>query len=497
MKVAVRTDASVQMGFGHLRRCVSLAQALRETGAEVRFLTRALGVGSEALLEEHGFHNPITLPAPISGFEPDPTISHSAWAEVSQQRDIDETITSLGGWAPDWLVVDHYALNANWHDAVRDAIGCRIAVIDDLADRDLSTDLLIDHNFHPDHRHKYAARLARPARGLYGPRYALLAPAFARSPSYAFSPQVRSIGIFMGGSDAPNFSELALEAVFAAGFDGDVEVVTTSANPHLDRLRARTANRQNVSLVCDLPDLSGFFSRHDLQIGAGGGATWERCCIGVPAILLVAAKNQVEVVTELASQKVVAEPEAPNVESLASLLKSMIEDSELRRELAANSAALVDGQGALRVALAMLASELKVRPVTQCDARALFDWRNAVENRRMMNNQEELVWANHIDWLDRVLRDKRRLLFIGEVGGQAVGSIRFDIGEDGVAEPSILLDPSFHGLGLGPYLLGAGEAMTGASTFHAVVLKRNRASQVLFERAGYAPTGPESWRKVL
>lgn len=497
MKVAVRTDASVQMGFGHLRRCISLARALRHAGSEVRFATRALGVEGTALLKDNGFHDLVTLPAPTSGFEPDPAIAHSSWAGVSQKRDIDETITNLGEWAPDWFVVDSYAFDASWHNAVRDAIGCRVAVIDDLADRDLSADLLIDHNLHPDHRLKYAGRLLRPTRVLNGPRYALLAPAFAAASPYAFSPKVRSIGVFMGGSDAPNFSELAFEAVMAASFDGDIEVVTTSANPHLERLRARIAEDRNASLVCDLPDLSDFFSRHDLQIGAGGGATWERCCMGVPTILLVAAENQTGVVTELASKGVVESTEKASVEALAQLVRELIADTDRRRELATKAAALVDGYGALRAALAMLASKLTVRPVIKEDARVLFEWRNAVENRQMMSNKEALLWHDHIDWLDRVLRDEQRLFFVGEVGSQAVGSIRFDFSDDGAAEPSLHLDPRFHGLGLGPYLLEAGEIATGASTFHALVLEHNRPSQLLFERSGYTQTGPESWRKVL
>ena len=142
----------------------------------------------------------------------------------------------------------------------------------------------------------------------------------------------------------------------------------------------------------------------------------------------------------------------------------------------------------------MLAGRLQVRPATQGDAQALFNWRNAEQNRVMMTNPGEMEYSGHVAWLERVLADDDRRLFVGEVGGQPVGSIRFDI-EDGVAEVSLHLDPKFHGLGLGPKLLAAGEAASGALAFIATVLEKNRPSQLLFERSGYTRLSPQSWRK--
>ncbi|NTZ43424.1 UDP-2,4-diacetamido-2,4,6-trideoxy-beta-L-altropyranose hydrolase [Altererythrobacter sp. SALINAS58] len=494
MRVAIRVDASLQMGTGHLHRSLSLAQALRALGAQVRFVTRYLGVDSAAIMREQRFDAVHVLPA-SENRKPDDSIAHAAWAQVHQEDDVYQTTAELEAFDPDWVVVDSYSFDAQWHDSVREALDCRIAVIDDLADRNISADLLIDHNLDDDHDEKYVGVLRRPAKLLGGPQYGLLAPAFARGEKYEFWSEVRGIGIFMGGGDALNFTEKVFEAVVAAGFEGALEIVTTSANPHLPRLRKLTAGRCDTSISVDLPDLVAFFARHDLQIGAGGGATWERCCIGVPSVLIITAGNQNVVAPQLASRGIAATPSQTTVDAIAATIRALIDDPELRRELARKARETVDGNGANRVAVAMLADTLTVRPAAAGDSENLFNWRNAPENRVMMNNPEEMDWARHVAWLDRVLSDTARKLFVGEVGGQPVGSIRFDLEESGATEVSLHLDPGFHSLGLGPHLLAAGEAASGADVFVAKVLEKNRPSQLLFERGGYTRTAPESWRK--
>ncbi|EAQ29443.1 flaR protein (flaR) [Erythrobacter sp. NAP1] len=489
-------DASVEMGIGHLQRCLSLARALQDLNTDVRFVTRDLGIASAKTILDRGFDRTVTLPAIDELFEPDPAIPHSRWANVSQDRDAEETISALEEFRPDWLVVDHYAFDAHWHDRVSSALDCRIAVIEDLADRAIDADLLLDHNLAPDHRAKYDERLVGKTRILGGTRYALLAPAYADAPPYEFSEQVRSIGVFMGGSDAPNYSELVVDALVEARFDGPVEIVTTSANPHLESLRQRVEALPNAMLSFDLPDLAAFFARHDLQIGAGGGATWERCCIGVPTLLVIAAENQNVVVPELAARGIVATVEDPTPQRIAGRITSLIGNPIERRGLASKARETVDGLGAVRVGLSMLKDTLSVRRATNEDARRLFDWRNAPENRAMMTNPEELAWADHVAWLSRVLADETRLLLIGHVGERDIGSIRFDLDEQGAAEVSLHIDARFHALGLGPKLLAAGEKESGASTFLATVLSKNRPSQALFERSGYERTGTQDWRKT-
>ena len=156
MRVAFRVDASSAIGTGHVRRSVALAAALRAQGDEVAFVTRDLGHDCSALLREAASDRIIVLPRPSRrSFRPDPAIAHAAWAEISSDEDAGETSKALKPWRPDWLVVDSYAFGAQWHRAVKSGLGCPIAAIDDLGDRAMACEALIDHTYHVDHRAKH------------------------------------------------------------------------------------------------------------------------------------------------------------------------------------------------------------------------------------------------------------------------------------------------------------------------------------------------------
>lgn len=497
-RVAIRVDASAAIGTGHLRRCLSLAQALLEQGAQTSLVVRALdGVAAQVLHDAPcSVH---WLPAP----DPDlPAVSqhtpHAAWAGVTWEQDAQDTLAALTPQNTDWLVVDHYAFDALWHDAVRSALGCRLLVIDDTADRTLSADALLDHNWAPDHRAKYAGRLIREPRWLAGPRHALLSPAYRSAPRHAWQHEVRSIGVFMGGTDPGGISARVLGACRAAGFAGRVEVVSTSANPHLNDLRSACAHDTGATLTLDEPDLAAFFARHDLQVGAGGGATWERCCIGAPTIAIALADNQLAVVPGLASLGAVREA---TEHTLTDVLRELIADPSARQALGEKAAAQVDGRGAQRVALHLLRDTLHLRPATLADAPLLHAWRNHPAVRAVSGSGEAIAFEDHQGWMQRVLQSPERWLWVAQVGDLPVGSIRFDRLETGHLEVSLYTDPQLQGLGLGSRLLLAGErqmqqALQAPFTVEATVLAGNTTSQKLFEGGGYHG-GPLRYNKTI
>ena len=100
---------------------------------------------------------------------------YPSWLGVSQERDAEETITALGGRRVDWLVVDHYSLDATWERSLR-SHSERLLVITDLTGREHECDILLNQNYG-------AERGAQGAAGaghlLLGSRYALLRPEFA------------------------------------------------------------------------------------------------------------------------------------------------------------------------------------------------------------------------------------------------------------------------------------------------------------------------------
>jgi UDP-2,4-diacetamido-2,4,6-trideoxy-beta-L-altropyranose hydrolase len=511
MRIAIRVDASRQIGTGHLRRCLSIAEALARAGAEVRFVSREHDDVGRGVFGSSDF--PMTWLPPPTEFGAPPATNggfppHLHWAGVDQTFDALETIEALTRFEPHWLVIDHYAFDATWHGLVRQVLGSQLMAIDDLGDRTLKVDVLVDANPAADHRKKYSAWLRPEARLLGGPRYAILSNAYLTSPRYVFRSEVRSLGIFMGGTDPCGASARVLHICRdEIGFAGPIEVVSTSANPNLHALRSSCDARHGVQLTLDLPDLSGFYARHDVQIGAGGTATYERCRMGAPSVAIAVAANQLTVIPVMKAAgilRVARLDDLPNhlasedAEDLASAVRALIADPEARRDLSEKGRALIDGRGTDRIALCLLAPTLGVRTATLDDGQMLHAWRDHPETRAMSGNSASIPLDGHMEWLASKLADADCRLFVAEIGGTAVGSIRFDRQSDEAWEVSLYLDPDLTGLGLGRYLLQAGErAMrmeVGDVAFTAIVMPGNETSARLFTNAGYSG-GPRRYDK--
>lgn len=490
--VLFRVDASSRLGLGHLRRCISLALALRRQGADVHFLYAQSDLDCDEVLGSVGISS-TCLQSTIAG----------------AAEDAAAFIKAAISLRPDWIVVDHYHLDADWHEAVSQGLGCRLAVIDDLADRPLSADALIDHNWLPPsgHREKYRRCLRKqPDQCFFGPRFALLDAAYCGSLRFMVRSDVNSIGIFLGGTDPAQLTVDVLKACrVVAGFNGPIEIVSTNGNLGLGALKQAVADDKNASLSIDLPNLADFYRRHDLQIGAGGGASWERCAIGVPSLTLSVAENQRAVIPALAELGAIAT--TPNNSQLAigQAVQALLASATQRQALTQISQALVDGLGAVRVALGLLSvfpAQLHVRPVTFTDAEMIWAWRNHPATRSVSRQKAEIPLDAHCRWLTKLMSSDHVMFQIGMVGQRPVGVVRFDPMPQVMGkEVSIYLDPALHGLGLGKRLLLAAEAdllsKKGPTVLHAEVLPDNRASAQLFLSAGYSATSPTTFVKNL
>ena len=300
-RVAFRVDASTQIGSGHVVRCLALADVLAERGAEVTFICRAHEGNLEPLIRSRGFRV-VMLMAPVpprasAACKPCPAPHHSSWLGASAESDASQCRVALEGSNWDWIVVDHYALDAHWEAMVR-PLARRLMVIDDLADRDHECDLLVDQNLGRQDA-DYRPRVPAICSLLTGPSYALLRPEFAglRAASLA-RPKVSKIGrilVSMGGVDQPNATGKVLDtlATLPSMVGVEVLVVMGQSAPWLPRVREQVARLHfRAEVRVNITDMAQQMSDCDLSIGAAGGTAWERCCLGLPSVLVVLADNQ-------------------------------------------------------------------------------------------------------------------------------------------------------------------------------------------------------------
>jgi len=294
--LAFRVDASTYMGIGHVMRCLALARAVCTDGDSVVFICREHDGNVCDLIEQHGY-SVARLPrsVPTDGVKDTGTEVDSLGA--TWEADAADTIAAIVrlGSAPDWLVVDHYAIDRQWEGAVR-AVVRRIMTIDDLGNRVHDCDILLDQNLHDDSQRLYEERLLPGTLRFFGPKYAILRPEFA-DPSQirARDGAIDRILVSFGGSDVENQSVTVLRAI--AGLSEappQTTIVLGPSNPNRDALRDAARGYKWVTVLETTNRMAALMCAADLGIGTCGIAAWERCAIGLPSLVSVDAANQRE-----------------------------------------------------------------------------------------------------------------------------------------------------------------------------------------------------------
>ncbi len=343
MNVLFRADAAVDIGTGHVVRCLTLANRLTQEGIAVTFACRSLPGDMNHWIAEQGF-------ALITWEADDPTVLPPPVTHYLQQH------------SPDWLVVDHYRLDAQWERSVRDWVG-RILVIDDLADRHHHCDLLLDQNYflHPEVR--YQGLLPPTAQCLLGPAYALLRPEFETvrldllASKKRQRPALKRIQVCFGGSDPTGETLNALEALSSLRLpDCEVDVIVGASNPAKTSIQSLCAQKTGWHFHCQTPHMARLMAEADLAIGAGGTTTWERLCLGLPAIVIAVADNQRQICQEVAdagAQLYLGTTGTVSAEQIAQSVLSFAHNPALLKPYTDSGLQLVDGRGVNRLLSAL------------------------------------------------------------------------------------------------------------------------------------------------
>lgn len=490
VKVAIRVDATANIGTGHFMRCLTLADELKKQGVWIRFVSRNLPSHLCDLLDEKGME--FVALSNEAARENTDELAHAVWLGTSQAQDASETQRAIADHVWDWMIVDHYSLDARWESAMRKRAK-KIMVIDDIADRQHDCDVLLDQNYYRDMQTRYDGKVPERCRMLLGPRYALLREEFQilRSQFQPRTGEVKRILMFFGGVDAGNYTGQAINALSGLDIEGaEVDVVIGAQHPHRTEIEQACAVQGYVCHV-QTPRMAELMAAADLAVGAGGTAIWERCCLGLPALSICVAENQRKQIADAAEAGMLYAPEGK--EDPTALIrfhaKALMENPSLLKLISAVGMRTVDGKGPLRVAGSMNARGIELRVAIDTDSRKLFEWRNHPAIRAVSRNSLPIAWEDHLEWFNSQRASKDKALLIGHADDRAVGVVRFDM-EGEAAEISIYLVPDGGFEGQGRNLLLNAEKWLQTNRpdikcIRANVLGKNSVSQRLFTGANY------------
>ena len=335
MQVVFRADGGADVGAGHIQRCRALAQALVLSGSNCLFASTP---ESQTLL-------------------PEDACRQFTWTDVQPDADAQAVGRSVSRLV-DWLVVDHYGLDAKFEQSAR-AWAKRIMVIDDVPGRQHDCDLLLDQN---QTNEKAWRNLVPPmAAVLAGPRYALLRREVSDVIAARGARQSRVVLVF-GASDPHSMTERLLPSVVEALPDSwTLDVVAGPANTRHETLRAMCASL-GAEFHHAPRDIVAIFAQSRIAITAGGSTCWELCALGVPILVVVDSNNQEGVaftVTSAGAGVPFRGSDADMAQKLARSVRELVADPERQKRMGQVGRSLVDGQGPRRVVDAMLAKAQK------------------------------------------------------------------------------------------------------------------------------------------
>ena len=351
-----RTDASDKIGKGHVIRCLKLASAMRMHGAECYFICRKHEGNLIKRIQKEKFKVYV-----LNNFKDSEkrkindssNLVHSKWLGADWETDAKDTIMTLGLMKADLIVVDHYALDNRWEQRLRPYTKS-IMVIDDLADRNHDCDFLLNQNLGSS-ADLYKNLIPRNCYQFYGPNYALIDPIYQLTRS-KLKPRLSKISrvlIYFGsGKDSIRLIENILIILNEPKlYDLKIDIVIDDKIKHLSTIHKILKVKKNIRVYSNLSDLAVLMLNADIAIGAGGSTTWERCCLGLPTILIVSAINQK--LTAESMHKAGAAIVLNKGKNLTSKIKEaiflLLNDTDLYNKMSKKAFSICDGNGIDRI----------------------------------------------------------------------------------------------------------------------------------------------------
>ena len=342
--LVIRADANVEIGTGHIMRCLALAQAWKSAGRKCTFASAQCPPALQRAIRDEGFEY---LPM---------------YSETGSEEDAQELCALAGKQKSTWVVVDGYQFGSEYQNSIKKADLDLLFIDDNGHAGRYSADLVLNQNVHAS-ADQYEDR-ERYTQLLLGPAFAMLRREFDEWKGWKreIPGTARNVLITMGGSDPENLTERVMRALYQVGVNGlSVVVAVGASNPNretLERAALDSKIEMDVEENCRMPELMAWA---DCAISAAGSTCWEMCLLGLPAVIIPVAENQMisaSKLDQLGAFKSLSFCDSSGTR-LAEQMTQLLNSFEVRLRMSQIARSLVDGNGASRVVSAMM------KPVAQ------------------------------------------------------------------------------------------------------------------------------------
>jgi spore coat polysaccharide biosynthesis predicted glycosyltransferase SpsG len=324
--VLILTECGADIGFGHLTRCLSLAEAFRNAGVNAQIWIEA--------------------DDSISGQLPD-SVRLVSWHEALDSLDAELSRASA-------VIVDSYQVTEGQiGQAVR--ANAKVAVIDDVFRRQPQVGAVIDWTVG-------AECFAFPEKlpgvcYLLGSRYCAVRPEFETAARRNFPASPRTLLTTFGAADPSGVTGPVLAMLQQRFPDCDKAVVLGPAfrDPSIQQMQdARTSFHPSV----DARQMKALMAQADIAVCAGGQTLYELASQGLPPAIVSAIDNQKDDIRGFIDAGFGVDGGSCDRPGFLDVLASSIHSlwpAAVRERHSAAGRQCVDGLGAGRVVAALLA----------------------------------------------------------------------------------------------------------------------------------------------
>lgn len=307
MNIVFRVDATPSIGGGHVGRCLTLASKLRDMGHYCLFVMREHSDYLGRQVKYAGF--PMVM-LPYTDGHIVESNSYESWVGAPWEDDANQTYQVIVDYFINninWIIVDHYGLDARWERLFIDR-NIRVGVIDDLVNRPHCSEFVLDQTCGRTSL-EYQSLVDDNTKLFVGEEYCLLREEFFLARNEAIKKRksfdkIRRILVNFGSTDPCGHTLNTLKGLSGITFSQSVEVLVLigSSCPFLQDIKQKIKDLPyRVTMHIDSNQVANLITNSDIGIGAAGATTWERCFLGLPTLLVKTAENQADVINRVVS----------------------------------------------------------------------------------------------------------------------------------------------------------------------------------------------------
>lgn len=476
----VRADANIEIGNGHLMRCMSIAQAWKEKGGRVIFCSCCDTPDlKNKIIAQHIEWTDIKSSHPKPG-----DLSFLIDLILRLKSEKTKTQTRIH------LIIDGYHFTPEYQKKIK-GTGIKTIVIDDYHHHNkYYADIIVNQNIGAEKIHYICSA---DTQMLLGTRYIMLRKEFRdfKSTLPTDVERLSRILVTMGGSDPNNVTATVIDALKTLSLEHmSVKIIVGPSNPHLSYLKEQI-RRLNLEFEIhfNVDNMAPFMVWADAAITAGGSTCWELCRMEVPLLIITTAENQLALTAELNRHKAginLGWHQDVTAKSICNALDQLVNKPKMRISMVKNASRLVDGKGIKRLIRHIRFGSVTFTPAIEKDARLLWNWVNDPEVRESAFNPESISWPDHKTWFQDLLvkTDAVQLIALDQYQSP-IGQLRFNF-KNTEALIDYSVDKKYRGIGLGKQIIKLGmiyikKNHPGVTDLVAHVKKENKSSNRIFK----------------